>query len=107
MELLVCTKQVPDDSVSVSLNAAGQPTVIVEGLSYGEKFIYISYDRVNWAFVGTLKVVDMGSYWTVITVFVGGVAVYYLMKMAKRIYRRYFKKKRSDDGIRIRLAYEA
>ena len=27
MELLVCTKQVPDDSVSVSLNAAGQPAL--------------------------------------------------------------------------------
>ena len=27
MELLVCTKQVPDDSVSISLNAAGEPNL--------------------------------------------------------------------------------
>ena len=31
MELLVCTKQVPDDSVSVSLNDAGQPNL--EGIT--------------------------------------------------------------------------
>lgn len=87
------------------LNDSGQPTVIVEGLSYGEKFIYISPDRVNWSFVGTLQIVDTGSYWTLILVFVGAFVIYYSMKIAKRMCRRYFKKKRSDSG--TKLAYEA
>ena len=81
------------------IDSKNRPCAIIDGLSDGEKFIYVSYDNGDWTFVGTLNVEDSNSYWTIMIVIIGGVGGYKLIQIGRRIYMRRYKRKRSDDGV--------
>jgi electron transfer flavoprotein beta subunit len=63
MELLVCTKQVPDDSVSVSLNAAGQPALdgITPVVNAFDTYALEMATRFKEAHGGSVTVLGIGN----------------------------------------------
>ena len=81
------------------LDASNRPSVIVEGLPPGEKFVYVSWDKRTWAFVGTLKVMDGDTSWVVVLFAVVAVFGGFVMRFVRQFYRRRNRKKRSDDGV--------
>ena len=81
------------------LDANSRPSVMVEGLPPGEKFVYVSWDKYTWAFVGTLKVMDADPSWGVVLFVVVAVFGGFVMRFVRQFYRRRNRKKRSDDGV--------
>ena len=63
MELLVCTKQVPDDSVSVSLNAAGAPALdgITPVVNAFDTYALEMAARFKEAHGGSVTVLGLGN----------------------------------------------
>lgn len=81
------------------LDAENRPSVVIEGLPAGEKFLHVSWDKDQWAFVGTLKVVDSESEWVIVFVFFLSIVTYFVAQFLRGICLRRNRKKRSDDGL--------